>query len=116
MSPLPETKESFDHIAEIAVNHEGETEAVRIKEIPYSIYKAARPLLKDNPDKAISLFVKNCVVKEDQAKCNKWIQEDKLVPVMSLEEAFGQLLMPMDTLVKKNLKNTKLTSTKKTTE
>jgi len=105
---------NHDYVFEIALDAEGNTQKLHVKKCTYSVFKAVRPLLQNNADKAIRVLITNLVVSEDQDVALRLLDSDELIPIQSMEDAFAQILSPVEATVKKSSTMQK-SVTKKTT-
>lgn len=97
---------NYDHELVVPIDRNGGSETIRIKDIPYSVYKAARPHFSENPDKAIMIILSSVTIQEDKPKL-KIFEGDNLIVMRSVEDLISQLITPVQGEIKKNSSSTK---------
>lgn len=101
-----------DYVFEITIDDEGNTQTLHAKKCPYSIFKAVRPLLVNDQEKALQILIQNLIIEDDREAAKRILDSDELIPIQGLEDAFAQILQPMEAVVKKNSSTAKLNTTK----
>lgn len=97
---------NYDYELNVPVDRDGKEISIRIKEIPYSVYKAAKPHFKDNAEKAIMIILNDVTIPEDKEKL-KVFNGDNLVALLAVENLLSELIVPIGGAIKKNSKSTK---------
>lgn len=94
-----------DQIYEIdyAINRDGGTQTVEIKDIPYDVYKAAKSSFVDHPEKAIRLIISSCGLVGKEEALNE-LEKQNLVAINSLESGLAELIVPIKATIKKKSK------------
>jgi len=96
-------KTNTEYIYDIAyqVDREGKEEVLTLKEIPYSIYKAAKASFIDNPEKSMQIIVSECADEKSKSRVLEHLMSDNFVVISSLESGIAKLISPIPATLKK---------------
>lgn len=92
---------TIEYDYDFSINKDGKEINIRVKEIDLDLFKAVRPLLKDDKTEEALNMLKNAVVAEDRDIYVQLLEERDLKMMLALENGFAQILGSYSIEVKK---------------
>lgn len=84
-----------------ATDRDGGTEVLELSEIPYPVYKAAKPSFDDHVEKALRIIIGACATDETKVKAIGHLDNDNLTAILSIETGVARLVNAIAADVKK---------------
>lgn len=84
-----------------AVDRNGGKGTLELREVTYDVYKVARELFDEHPDKAMRIIINACATEETKAEAFEYLDRNNLIAVRSLESGIANIIAPIPAEVKK---------------
>lgn len=106
------SEKNYDYEIEYAIDREGSTETLLLNDIPYDIFKAAKPHFIDSPEKALRLIINDVADDKGKVTALKHLSDQNLVAIQSLESGIAGMVTAIPAQIKKKSKVQKSSSIK----